>query len=80
MFLDEEYIDEQVDELKDMIENNIFYKDKCNNFMSYDELERKVMINKKEMLKSLIDNLESMNREELISTLDEYGVEYELES
>ncbi len=38
------------------------------------------MINKKEMLKSLIDDLESMSREELIGTLDEYGVEYEFES
>lgn len=39
MFWDEEYIDEKVDELKDMIENDTFEKDKCNNFISYDDLE-----------------------------------------
>lgn len=39
MFWDEEYIDEKVDELKDMIENDTFDKDNCNNFISYDDLE-----------------------------------------
>lgn len=39
MFWDEEYIDEKVDELKDMIRNDTFEKDKCNNFISYDDLE-----------------------------------------
>ena len=39
MFWDEEYLDDKVDELKKMIEENKFQKDKCNNFISYDELE-----------------------------------------
>ena len=39
MFWDEEYIDEKIEDLKDMIENNTFDKNKCNNFISYDDLE-----------------------------------------
>lgn len=39
MFWDEEYINENVKELKESIENNMFKKDCCNNFISYDELE-----------------------------------------
>ena len=39
MFWDEEYIDEKIEDLKGMIENNTFDKTKCNNFISYDELE-----------------------------------------
>jgi hypothetical protein len=39
MFWDEEYIDEKIEDLKEMIENNTFAKDKCNNFISDDELE-----------------------------------------
>lgn len=39
MFWDEDYIDEKIDELKDMIENDTFNKDKCNNFISYDDLD-----------------------------------------
>ena len=39
MFWDEEYIDEKIEDLKGMIENNTFAKTKCNNFISYDELE-----------------------------------------
>lgn len=39
MYWDEEYIDEKIEELKGMIENNTFDKIKCNNFISYDELE-----------------------------------------
>lgn len=39
MFWDEEYIDEKVDELKGMIEKDTFEKDKCNNFIDFDDLE-----------------------------------------
>lgn len=39
MFWDEDYIDEKIDELKEMIENDTFEKDKCNNFIAYDDLE-----------------------------------------
>lgn len=39
MFWDEEYIDENLEELKESIESNTFKKDCCNNFISYDELE-----------------------------------------
>ena len=39
MFWDEEYIDEKIEDLKDMIENNTFDKNNCNNFISYDDLE-----------------------------------------
>lgn len=39
MFWDEEYIDEKIDELKDMIENNTFQNNKSNNFISFDDLE-----------------------------------------
>ena len=39
MFWDEEYIDEKIDILKDMVVNNTFSKNKCNNFISYEELE-----------------------------------------
>lgn len=39
MFHDEEYIDEELDKLKDMIENNTFKKNKANNFISYSDLE-----------------------------------------
>lgn len=39
MFWDEEYIYEKIDELKKMIENDTFKKDKSNNFIEYDDLE-----------------------------------------
>lgn len=39
MFYDEEYIDEKIEELKEMIEQDTFKKDKANNFISFDELE-----------------------------------------
>lgn len=39
MFWDEEYIDEKIEDLKNMIENNTFDKNNCNNFISYDELD-----------------------------------------
>lgn len=39
MFYDEEYIDEAIDELKNIIENKSFKLDKCNNFISYSDLE-----------------------------------------
>ena len=39
MFWDEEYIDEKVEELKSSIENGTFSEDKCNNYISYNDLE-----------------------------------------
>lgn len=33
MFIDEEYVEENFDNLKEMIENGTFKKDKCNNFI-----------------------------------------------
>ena len=39
MFWDEEYIDEELKNLKDMIENNTFDKNNCNNFIAEDDLE-----------------------------------------
>lgn len=39
MFLDEEYIDETIDELKEMIENDTFNRNVSNNFIVYGELE-----------------------------------------
>ena len=35
MFLDEEYIDETIDELKEMIENDTFNRNVINNFIVY---------------------------------------------
>lgn len=34
MWIDEEYIEEELERLKNMIQNNTFSKDKSNNFMS----------------------------------------------
>lgn len=39
MFWDEEYIDENIENLKEMITNDTFDKDRCNNFIIEDELE-----------------------------------------
>ena len=39
MFCDEEYIDEKVHVLRNMIENNDFKKNQCNNFIEFDDLE-----------------------------------------
>lgn len=39
MFFDEEYINEQIEDLKDMIVNDTFEKKSCNNFMLEDDLE-----------------------------------------
>lgn len=39
MFWDEEYIDEKIDELKDMIESDTFDEERCNNFIADDDLE-----------------------------------------
>ena len=39
MFWDEDYIDEEIDSLKDMIENNTFDKNRSNNFIANSDLE-----------------------------------------
>lgn len=39
MFWDEEYIDEKIEDLKDMIENDTFDVNRCNNFISDSDLE-----------------------------------------
>ena len=39
MFQDEEYIDEEIENLKDSLENNTFDKERCNNFIPEDLLE-----------------------------------------
>lgn len=38
-----------------------------------------MMINKNDLLKSLISDLETMKKEDMIRSLDEYGVEFELD-
>lgn len=39
MFWDEEYIEENLEELINQIENQTFNEEKCTNFISYDSLE-----------------------------------------
>lgn len=39
MFWDEDYINDEFDRLKEMIENGTFEENRCSNFISYDELE-----------------------------------------
>lgn len=39
MFCDKEYIDEKLEDLKEMIKDNTFDERRCNNFISYDDLE-----------------------------------------
>lgn len=56
MFWDEEYIDEKVDELKDMIKNNTFEKDKCNNFIYYEDLEDEFSHNEIEKAQQMFIN------------------------
>lgn len=38
MFIDEEYVEESFDNLKEMVKNETFEKDKCNNFIIEDDL------------------------------------------